>query len=367
MKLRGQTMPVRDFKPADFIQTRKAFDDDYADELAAKLKEDVDLEMEAIIVFEDAESRWHVPDGAHRHKGYHLAGRERIPVKIIKGTRLDALVYALSANENHGLRRNEEDKRNAVRMALAEPVLKAKSKRELCRLCKVSGGLLENVIGEMEGTRPPIGSAEMKSRKAANRSVASNTGKPKAPNKPKEPGKKSRSAASAAESPKPKAEGVICESAADGAGEPTGTQASDGKLPAEHASQVVDQHGRPVPPNLVEVFGKGLTEIRGMIQAIGHLRKRFQAIINSPAGGHLHRQEVDDLLDRAQAALHCSSPYVACPSCNGKGCPGSDGRGKDTWCRRTGFVRKSDFGSLPSELKSLCAAGRESDEQSAAA
>ena len=75
-------------------------------------------------------------DGFHR---YHAAIKNKavtIDAQITKGTRQDAVKFALAANASHGLRRTNADKRNAVAMALKEwPKL---SSREIAKLCAVS-------------------------------------------------------------------------------------------------------------------------------------------------------------------------------------------------------------------------------------
>jgi hypothetical protein len=65
----------------------------------------------------DGSCYW-VYDGFHRHKGYGLAGVEAAQVSFVRGTREDAIWLSLGANKAHGLRRSNEDKRNAVSSAL---------------------------------------------------------------------------------------------------------------------------------------------------------------------------------------------------------------------------------------------------------
>jgi len=71
-------------------------------------------------------------DGWHR---YHAAskGSTHILATVHKGDAADALSFALKANQNHGLRRTNADKRRAVQVALEEwPALSSRALGELC-------------------------------------------------------------------------------------------------------------------------------------------------------------------------------------------------------------------------------------------
>lgn len=88
-----------------------------------------------IVVFVDG-TRLLLADGFHRVLAATRNGQDRIEAEIHKGTKQDALKYALGANTSHGLPRSNADKRKSVEMALTEwPKL---SDRELARLCAVS-------------------------------------------------------------------------------------------------------------------------------------------------------------------------------------------------------------------------------------
>lgn len=81
-------------------------------------------------------SRFHVGDGSHRIAGARKAGRKQIPALVREGTRRDALLHSLAANQAHGLRRSPADKRYAVGKALVE--LEDFSDRQIAKLIGVS-------------------------------------------------------------------------------------------------------------------------------------------------------------------------------------------------------------------------------------
>jgi ParB-like chromosome segregation protein Spo0J len=73
-------------------------------------------------------------DGFHRVKAARRAKLSHITAEVRRGSRLDALRYALGANHAHGLRLTNADKRRSVEMALAE-----------------FGNLSDHLVGEMCG------------------------------------------------------------------------------------------------------------------------------------------------------------------------------------------------------------------------
>lgn len=66
-----------------------------------------------VVVFHDGKAHW-LADGFHRVQGAILAGEEEISADIRPGTQRDARLFAVGANQTHGLRRSNEDKRRAV-------------------------------------------------------------------------------------------------------------------------------------------------------------------------------------------------------------------------------------------------------------
>ena len=98
-----------------------------------------------VTVFHDG-SEYILADGFHRVMAASRNGNETIQASVHKGTKSDALKFALSANSAHGLKRTNADKRRSVELALAEwPNL---SDRELARICAVS----QPFVGECRRT-----------------------------------------------------------------------------------------------------------------------------------------------------------------------------------------------------------------------
>ena len=70
-------------------------------------------------VFDDGQNLI-LADGRHRYEAYQLVEIDMVPVEIIKGTERDAILYAVGANADHGLRRTNADKRYAVKTMLKD-------------------------------------------------------------------------------------------------------------------------------------------------------------------------------------------------------------------------------------------------------
>jgi hypothetical protein len=76
-------------------------------------------------------------DGFHRLRAFIAADRETIPADVRQGTRRDAILYSVGANETHGLRRTNDDKRRAVLTLLNDAEWSKWSDREIARQCAV--------------------------------------------------------------------------------------------------------------------------------------------------------------------------------------------------------------------------------------
>jgi hypothetical protein len=88
-------------------------------------------------------------DGFHRVAAIKQAGEDQVSVAITDGSRLDAKKAAFSANQSHGLRLTNADKRHKVTIALKDSVLQKWSDRKLAELCGVSNRFVTDMRGEL--------------------------------------------------------------------------------------------------------------------------------------------------------------------------------------------------------------------------
>ena len=84
-------------------------------------------------------------DGFHRRDAFERSGRDTIPCVIIVGSLEEAIEYACCANGAHGLRRTDDDKRNAVETFFTILGNDALSNSEVARRLKVSVPFVQKV------------------------------------------------------------------------------------------------------------------------------------------------------------------------------------------------------------------------------
>lgn len=101
--------------------------------------------------FYDGKTYW-LADGFHRLEAARKIQASEILIDVRQGTKRDAILYAVSANARHGLRRSNEDKRRAVEILLNDREWSQWSNRELARHCEVSLDLVNRLRRKMNPT-----------------------------------------------------------------------------------------------------------------------------------------------------------------------------------------------------------------------
>jgi ParB-like chromosome segregation protein Spo0J len=90
-----------------------------------------------IVVFYDGKTRW-LADGFHRVSASMKNGQSRIACEVRQGSQRDAILFSVTANATHGLRRSNADKKHAVELLLADAKWSKKSDRWIADTCGVS-------------------------------------------------------------------------------------------------------------------------------------------------------------------------------------------------------------------------------------
>jgi len=116
--------------------------DDYAEAIQAGAT------FPPIVVFYDGKKHW-LADGFHRFHAYQKAGREKVAADVRQGTRRDAILHSVGANETHGLRRTRDDKRRAVLTLLGDAEWGRWTDREIARACHVDNKTVAKVRSEV--------------------------------------------------------------------------------------------------------------------------------------------------------------------------------------------------------------------------
>lgn len=134
---------------SSLTQTRVKLDQSVVDEYADLMS--VGIEFPDIVVFAGDQSEAIIlADGFHRLAAAKKAGKETINCDIRDGDLHDALTHALSSNDDHGLRRNNADKRKAIEICLNNPKFEDWSARRLSLLCNVAHTTVNRIVDEHE-------------------------------------------------------------------------------------------------------------------------------------------------------------------------------------------------------------------------
>lgn len=170
---------------SDETQGRAAIDDDHVADLVAAWLAKSDIPP--LTVYFDG-SEYHLSDGFHRLAAARIAKRSSVPVDLKPGSKRDAWKAALQANQGHGLRRSNADKRRLVTLALNDDELVKWSDNRVAEHIGVSQEMVRQTRAQLTTVvsspaaktkdEPKIGK-DGKSRKAPKASTKKP--KPKAP------------------------------------------------------------------------------------------------------------------------------------------------------------------------------------------
>lgn len=94
-----------------------------------------------LVVYHDGANYW-LADGFHRYEAYARAKIDQVAADVRQGTQRDAILFSVSANAVHGLRRTNDDKRRAVLTLLNDKEWSKWSDREIARRCAVHHDLV---------------------------------------------------------------------------------------------------------------------------------------------------------------------------------------------------------------------------------
>lgn len=286
-------------------QSRSAIRHETVDEYAAILKSKVEYPFPPIVVFQDAKTgECFIGDGWHRFLACVASDTPNVRAEVHKGTRRDAILHAVGANAEHGIKRSNDDKRKAVGMLLSDPQWSKGSNRWIAGVAKVSEAFVRALKKEMGvkstqavGMDGRTRDAPQKKETAHMRSLANEGGE---------------------------------QSQADEPLDPNDPEAYD---PAE------DPEVTPQPPDPQKV-SRGvartrhtdvLSEIGRMIREAKRLYLKEAAI--EPDGRYLRAEGVEtrmkQLLDSASGKIEMLKPSSKCHDCLGAGCKK---------CKLTGWI-----------------------------
>lgn len=126
-------------------QTRVAINEDVVAEYAEAMTGGA--EFPPVVVFHDS-TTYYLADGFHRTLAATRIKLKEIDADVHKGTKQDALIYSLGANQTHGLPRTNKDKRQCVTIALRE--FADWSDRRIAEVCGVGHQLVGSIRAEVD-------------------------------------------------------------------------------------------------------------------------------------------------------------------------------------------------------------------------
>ncbi|MCP4427231.1 MAG: site-specific DNA-methyltransferase [Chloroflexi bacterium] len=152
-----KTLPLRELRTDGDTQMRvNGLDNDSVNDYAKKIRQGA--QFPALKAVFDGRQNW-LWDGFHTHAALVLVGIDAYSVEITEGTKDDAILLGTGANDTHGRKRTNADKRNSVRSILSQPEWWGWSDRKIARICKVSPPLIKEVREELLQERQEAGEA----------------------------------------------------------------------------------------------------------------------------------------------------------------------------------------------------------------
>ncbi|WOO43133.1 ParB/RepB/Spo0J family partition protein [Rubellicoccus peritrichatus] len=142
--------PLTSITADSAFQIRAKMDSKWIKELSELYKAGATIDPVTVYVTNRRDPDFLLVDGFHRFEAAKKAGQKSISVKVIEGSRADAMKAALGANVRHGIQRTNADKRRAAEVAIKEfPDL---STAELARICGVSWTCIDNTKQEFQSS-----------------------------------------------------------------------------------------------------------------------------------------------------------------------------------------------------------------------
>jgi len=300
---------------------------EYAEAMAAGAK------FPPVIVYHDGANYW-LADGFHRLEAWKRNGVESIKAEVKEGSRIDALKFAFCANNSHGLRMSNEDKRQAVLVAYENRIAlglgEVPAARLIADLVGVSHHTAEAQLGNLPSWR------DATERQGADGRKRSLPIPPPRPPVPVPPG---------ARFPIPPPRGGSDGGSApsdSGGEEDQGIGGEDLSPNATLPAHLTDMLGNPVPPNIAELWMRR-TEL---LEVVKMLQKGRLAVVKGqngrdPLWGNFNFSAVMMHIDNALAHIKGAVPHCVCVYCQGIGCKAC----------RTGLMPVAQYERLPRELK----------------
>jgi hypothetical protein len=288
-----QELQIERIRTDGGVQSRDKISEEYVAELAELIK--AGKKLPPIVVYNDGIDMW-AADGHHRILASVRCSKPLIRAEVHKGTKGDAIWASCSANQSHGLRRTNADKRHAVEMALKE-----KPNFSDDAIAQHVGVSRSMAFEQRKKCSQPVVKLQVErvGVDGITRKLPMPNGNIPPPQSPKTPAN-------------PTISPPIVKRT-----KPSGLQ--------------MDEVGNTIPEDIQPLFDRG-HEVKALLQKITEIR----TVLNRAKSdedvlyGDCHFQQVEAALQTAYNDLKATIPYAVCPWCHGvmsDGCRGCGKRG----------------------------------------
>jgi len=142
---RPSRIPVAEIRTDGGTQVRVRIDGDAINDYARVLDS-----LPPVTVVFDGAAYW-LADGFHRVAAHRSVGSLEIDAVVVEGTQRDAVLIACGANVEHGVRRTNRDKRNAVKMLLVDGEWSTWADNRIAQACGVTHPFVGQMRRALEG------------------------------------------------------------------------------------------------------------------------------------------------------------------------------------------------------------------------
>jgi len=300
---------------------------EYAEAMAAGAK------FPPVIVFHDGTNYW-LADGFHRLEAWKRNGVETVKAEVKEGSRIDALKFAFSANNSHGLRMSNEDKRQVVLIVYENRVALGLGEVPSANSVAKIVGIDHKTVADQLGNFP--------SWRDATERQGSDGRKRSLPIPPPRPPVTTPLGARFPIPPSRDGTGGGGASSEGKHDEDQGFGGEDLSPSSVRPAHLTDMLGNHVPQNIAELWMRRteLTEVVKLIQK-GRLAVAKAQDAGDPLWGNFNFSSVMMHIDNALAHLKGAVPHCVCVYCQGIGCKAC----------RTGLMPVAQYERLPRELK----------------
>ena len=146
-----RTVKIDLFHMTPETQPRVRINEEVVEEYAESVR--TGKKLPPVTAYKDDENMIWLADGWHRVHAYRKAGLEEINTNLLKGSKRDAVLFAVGANTEHGQRRTNADKRRAIETMLADKEWGRWSNGKIAQQCAVSDHFVGTVRAELTPIR----------------------------------------------------------------------------------------------------------------------------------------------------------------------------------------------------------------------